>query len=139
MNINKVVLAGRLTRDCETRFTQAGLAIVKFGVAVNEKFKSGDEWKEKVTFVDVTLFGKRGEAFAKFFHKGSECYLEGKLNFEQWDDKQTGEKKSKLAVIADEWQFVGGKQDGERKADAPQPSGGGTSDGVRFDDGDAPF
>ena len=113
MNFNQLILGGRLTRDCETTFTQGGTAVVKFGLAVNHKYKrgTGDE-VEEVLFVDVAMFGKRGEAFARFHRKGAEAFVVGRLKLDQWDDKKTGERRSKLNVIADEWQFVGGKRDG---------------------------
>lgn len=112
MNFNQVLLGGRLTRKPETRYAQSGTAVVKFGLAVNRRVKKGDEWVEKATFVDVTMFGKRGEAFAKFHDKGSEAFVVGVLELDQWDDKQSGERRSKLHVIADSFEFVGGKSNG---------------------------
>ena len=105
---NKVILMGNLTRKPEMRFTQGGMAICKVGLAVNRRFKDAQgEWKEEATFVDVTLFGKRGEAFAKYHDKGKTAFIEGSLRLDSWEDKQSGEKKSKLYVVADDWQFVG--------------------------------
>ncbi len=105
---NKVILMGNLTRKPEMRFTQGGMAICKVGLAVNRRFKDAQgEWKEEATFVDVTLFGKRGEAFAKYHDKGKTAFIEGSLRLDTWEDKQSGEKKSKLYVVADDWQFVG--------------------------------
>jgi single-strand DNA-binding protein len=105
---NKVILMGNLTRKPEVRYLQNGNAICKFGLAVNRRFKdAAGEWKEEATFVDVTFFGKRGEAFAKFHDKGKTAFIEGSLRLDQWDDKQSGEKRSKLYVVGDDWQFVG--------------------------------
>jgi single-strand DNA-binding protein len=105
---NKVILMGNLTRDCETRFTQNNVAIVKFGLAINRRFKGpDDEWKDEPVFVDITMFGKRGEAFAKFHGKGKPAFVEGDLRFDQWEDKATGDKRSKLYVVAESWEFVG--------------------------------
>lgn len=105
---NKVILMGNLTRKPEVRYTQGGTAICKFGLAVNRRFKDqSGEWKEEATFVDVTFFGKRGEAFAKYHDKGKTAFIEGSLRLDQWDDKQSGEKRSKLYVVGDDWQFVG--------------------------------
>ncbi len=112
---NKVILMGNLTRDPELRYTQSNMAICKIGLAVNRRFKDSQsgEWREEATFVDVTIFGKRGEAFAKYHQKGRPAFIEGSLRLDNWEDKSTGAKRSKLYVVADEWQFVGG---GERSA-----------------------
>jgi single-strand DNA-binding protein len=107
-SFNKIILMGNLTRDCETRFANNGTAIVKFGLAVNRRFQDADgNWKEQPTFVDVTIFGKRGEAFARFHTKGKQALIEGQLRMDTWDDKQTGQKRSKLYVVADSWEFSG--------------------------------
>lgn len=118
---NKVILMGNLTRDPEVRFTNNNLAICKIGLAVNRRWKDGatGEWKEEPTFIDVTIFGKRGEAFAKYHQKGKPAFIEGSLRLDNWEDKD-GNKRSKLYVVADEWQFVGGGREGE---------GGGNSGG----------
>ena len=101
-NFNKVILMGNLTRDCETRFGGNGTAIVKFGLAVNRRFQDAEgNWKDQPTFVDVTMFGKRGEAFARFHTKGKPAFIEGHLRMDNWEDKQTGQKRSKLYVVAD--------------------------------------
>jgi len=105
---NKVILMGNLTRDPELRYTQNNVAICKFGLAVNRRFKDqSGEWREEPTFVDITIFGKRGEAFAKYHQKGKPAFIEGTLRFDTWDDPQ-GNKRSKLYVVADSWEFVGG-------------------------------
>jgi single-strand DNA-binding protein len=105
---NKVILMGNLTRDPEVRFASSGTAIVKFGLAVNRRIQDAEgNWKEEPTFVDITMFGKRGEAFARFHNKGKSAFLEGHLRFDTWDDKTSGQKRSKLYVVADNWEFVG--------------------------------
>jgi single-strand DNA-binding protein len=136
-SFNKIILMGNLTRDCETRFANNGTAIVKFGLAVNRRFQDADgNWKEQPTFVDVTVFGKRGEAFARFHTKGKQALIEGQLRMDTWDDKQTGQKRSKLYVVADSWEFVGSGggreaggspaaptyEGGTEPADAPSPA-----------------
>jgi single-strand DNA-binding protein len=107
---NKVILMGNLTRDPELRYTQGNMAICKFGLAVNRRFKdsSSGEWREEPTFVDVTMFGKRGEAFSKYHSKGKPAFVEGELRFDTWEDKQDGQKRSKLYVVAESFEFVGG-------------------------------
>lgn len=105
---NKVILMGNLTRDPEVRYTQGGVAVIKFGLAVNRRFQDSEgNWQEEPTFVDITMFGKRGEAFSRFHGKGKPAFVEGHLRFDTWEDKQTGGKRSKLYVVADNWEFVG--------------------------------
>ena len=162
-SFNKVILMGNLTRDPELKYTQSNMAICKIGVAVNRRFKDGQtgEWREEPTFVDVTVFGKRGEAFEKYHRKGQSCFLEGELRLDNWEDKNTGQKRSKLYVVAENWEFVnGGREDrgggggggapqrqtapagtdtnygdynAPREGGAPAPSGGG-ADFLEVDD-----
>ncbi|QDU67950.1 single-stranded DNA-binding protein [Engelhardtia mirabilis] len=125
---NKVLLMGNLTRDPETRFAQSGTAIVNFGLAVNERFQTQDgQWQDRPTFVDVTMFGKRGEAFARFHTKGKSAFIEGKLRLDTWEDKNGGGKRSKLYVVGDNWEFVGGKEDGGGGGGGGSWGGGGSS------------
>jgi len=122
-SFNRVILMGNLTRDPELRFTQSNMAVCKVGLAVNRRVKeaNSEQWREEPTFVDVTIFGKRAEAFQKFHTKGSSAFFEGELRYDTWDDKETGQKRSKLYVVANNWEFVGaGKGEGR---------GGGSSEG----------
>jgi single-strand DNA-binding protein len=111
VNLNQVTLGGNLTRDVELKFLQAGTAVAKFGLAINRRFKDGTtgELREEVCFVEVTLFGKRAEAFAKFHKKGDPALVLGALRLDRWEDKATQEPRSKLYVVAREWQFCGAK------------------------------
>ena len=121
---NRVILMGNLTRKPEVRYTQSGMAICKVGLAVNRRFKDGQtgDWREEATFIDVTIFGKRGEAFAKYHDKGKTAFIEGSLRLDQWEDKQSGEKRSKLYVVGDDWQFVGAGGGGRGGGDSePEP------------------
>ncbi len=118
-NFNKVILMGNLTRDPEVRFTQSGMAICKFGLATNRRFQDASgEWREEPTFVDVTIFGKRGEAFAKYHGRGKPCFIEGELRLDTWEDKNTGAKRSKLYVVANNWEFTGSGRGGGGFEDA---------------------
>lgn len=136
MNVNKLFVAGRLTRDPQVKFLPTQVAVCEFGIANNRRFRTvAGEDREEVLFVDCSAFGKTGEAIAQHFHKGKEIYLEGRLKLDQWDDKQTGAKRSKLTMVVDNWQFIGGKSDeaGDRQDDQ-QPAGDdmpGTQDPVR--------
>lgn len=107
---NKVILMGNLTRDPELRYTPNNMPICKFGLAVNRRFKDGQtgEWKEEPTFIDVTIFGARAEPFARYHTKGKQAFIEGSLRLDTWEDKNGGGKRSKLYVVADTWEFVGG-------------------------------
>jgi single-strand DNA-binding protein len=123
-SFNKVILMGNLTRDPELTYTAGNMAICKVGVAVNRRYQNSQtqEWVEKATFVDITIWGKRGEAFHKFHKRGAQALFEGRLELDTWDDKSTGQKRSKLYVVADNWEFVGGKGAG---AGGGQGQGGG--------------
>ena len=108
-SFNKVILVGNLTRDPELRYTPKGMAIAKVGLAINRNWTSeSGEKKEEVTFVDVDAFGRQAETLAQYMKKGSPLLVEGRLKLDQWDDKQTGQKRSKLGVVVEGFQFLGG-------------------------------
>src|SRR5688572_10229787 len=112
---NKVIIAGNLTRDPELRYTPSGLAIAKFGLAVNRKWKDGQtgEQKEEVTFVDVDAFGKQAELIGQYLKKGQPLLVEGRLRLDTWEEKQTQQKKSRLGVVLEGMTFLGtGNRDG---------------------------
>ncbi len=116
-SFNKVILAGNLTRDPELRYTPKGTAIARLGIACNRKWKSETgELKEEVTFVDVDAFGKQAETIGQYLKKGRPILIEGRLRLDQWEDKQSGQKKSKLGVVLESFQFLdsgGGRGDSE--------------------------
>ena len=111
-SLNKVLLMGNLTRDIEMRYTPSGMAVAQLGLAVNRKFRDTktNELREEVTFVDIDAFGKTAETAHQYLSKGRPIFVEGRLKLDQWDDKTTGQKRSKLKVVADRIQFVGGGQ-----------------------------
>src|SRR5450756_3238477 len=107
-SFNKVILMGNLTRDPELRYTPKGTAIAKIGLAVNRVWTNeAGEKKEEVTFVDVDVFGRTAENVGQYMRKGRPIMVEGRLKLDQWDDKQTGAKRSKLGVVAETVQFLG--------------------------------
>jgi single-strand DNA-binding protein len=113
-NLNKVMLIGNLTRDPELRVTPKGTAICQFSLAVNRKFKdeSGGE-REEVTYVDIEAWSKQGETIAKYCTKGRPLFVEGRLRLDQWEDKTTKEKRSRMKVVLENFQFLGsGRADG---------------------------
>lgn len=112
-NYNRVILAGNLTRDPELSYTPANTAVCKFGLAINSQWtdKQTNEPREETTFVDCTAFARSGELINQYLKKGNPILLEGRLQFSQWTN-QEGQKRSKLAVVVDRFQFMGGRQDG---------------------------
>ena len=129
-SFNKVLLMGNLTRDPELRYTSGGTAVASFGLAVNRKFKQGEEWKDEVCFVDITVWAKQGENCAEYLNKGSQAFIEGRLNYQTWEDKQSGQQRSKLEVVANNVQFL--TKQGDKK-----DMGSGSSNVP--DDDDVPF
>ena len=130
-NLNKVMLIGNLTRDPELRHTPKGSAVADLGVAVNRKIQDGNGgWKDETTFVDVTVWGSSAENAQKYLSKGRGVFIEGRLQMDTWDDKTTGQKRSKLKVVADNLQFLpDGKGGASRSSSNDNHSGG--NDGGR--------
>jgi len=121
-SLNKVLLMGNLTRDPELRVTPKGTSICQFSLAINREFKlESGEKKEEVTYVDVEAWGKQGETIAKYVTKGRPLYVEGRLRLDQWEDKDTKEKRSRMKVVLEQFQFLGSKDD--------RPAGGGDGGG----------
>ena len=155
-SFNKVILLGNLTRDPELRYTPKGTAVARLGLAVNRRYTvDGGEQREETTFIDVDAFGKQAELIAQYLRKGNPLFMEGRLKLDQWDDKTTGQKVSKLRVVLEGFQFVGGRQEGAggggpapaprpaapRPPSRPEPSqaSGPDLDGPPPDDDDVPF
>lgn len=113
MSINRVVLTGNLTRDAELKQTSGGMAIVKMRLAVNDRRKNAatGQWEDVANYIDVTMFGSRGEALSRFLSKGKPIAVEGKLRWREWES-QSGEKRSALEVIADDIELLGGRGEG---------------------------
>lgn len=148
-NLNEVRLIGNLTRDPELRALPSGQSVCSFGVATNESYRDRDgNQKENTTFVDVTAWGNLGENVNKYLRKGSMVYIGGKLRYETWEDKQTGNKRSKLTVTARDVQFLdkpegrGGDQQVRTQPVRPQepaPTHGGGESWDSPDLGEPPF
>tara|TARA_Y100001934_G_C12147011_1_gene675417 strand:+ start:128 stop:574 length:447 start_codon:yes stop_codon:yes gene_type:complete len=108
-SFNKVILMGNLTRDPELRYTPSGTAIAKLGLAVNRVWRDAEgQQKEEVTFVDVDAFGKQAETLGQYMQKGRPILVEGRLKLDQWEDKNTGQNRSRLGVVLERFSFVGG-------------------------------
>jgi len=154
-SFNKVILMGNLTRDPEMRYTPNGTAVATFGLAVNQKYKSGGETREDVCFVDVVVFGRTAETCSQYLTKGSGVIVDGRLTYRRWETED-GMKRSKHEVVAQDVRFmprrdaVGGGYDRGESGEAPRravaaESGGGTGGGggemspPDFTDDDIPF
>jgi single-strand DNA-binding protein len=125
-SFNKVLLMGNLTRDPVLKYLPSQNAVVEFGIACNRKFRTASgEDREEVTFVDVTSFGKQAEVINQYFTKGKPIFIEGRLKYDSWEDKNGGGKRHKLTVVVDNFQFIGGRDGGGgggRGGDAGGPS-----------------
>jgi single-strand DNA-binding protein len=108
MSINRVLITGNLTRDPELRSTASGMAVLKMGVAVNDRRKNAQsgEWEDAPNFLDVVVFGARGESLSRFLSKGAKVAVEGKLRWSSWEDKDSGAKRSKVEIVADDIEFM---------------------------------
>lgn len=116
-SFNKVILLGNLTRDPEVRYTPKGTAVTDLGLAVNRTYTADNgEKREEVTFVDVTFWGRTAEVAGEYLKKGRPVFVEGRLQLDSWDDKQSGQKRTKLKVIGENMQMLG----------APRGAGGGS-------------
>jgi single-strand DNA-binding protein len=160
-SFNKVILMGNFTRDPELRFLPNNTAVCDMGLAVNDRYqnKATGQWEDRPNFVDCTAFGRTAENISKFFAKGRPIFIEGKLRFEQWEDRQSGQKRSKLKVVVDTWQFVdskdsaggnssqdgqssggyGNRQQAEAESGGSWESGGGGGGHEAVDEEDIPF
>jgi single-strand DNA-binding protein len=122
-SFNKVILLGNLTRDPEVRYTPKGSAVCDLGIAVNRVYTTeGGERREEVTFVDVVLWARLAEIAGEYLRKGRPVFIEGRLQMDSWDDKQTGQKRTKLRVVGESMQLLGGR---------PGGAAGDTSEDVR--------
>jgi len=148
---NKVILIGNLTRDPELRYTPKGVAIAKIGLAVNRTWRdaASGEAKEEVTFVDIDAFGKQAETLGQYMKKGSPLMIEGRLRLDTWEDKQTNQKRSKLGVVLEGFQFLDSPRNREgvanpeaprpRPAQPPASPPASESEGAPPEDDDVPF
>lgn len=120
---NKVILMGNLTRDPEVRYTPQGTAVTDIGLAVNRQWfdKNANERKEEVTFLDVTLWGRTAEIAGEYLSKGRPVLIEGRLQMDSWQDKETGQNRYKLKIVGENMQMLGSRGDGPSRG----PAGGG--------------
>jgi len=148
-SFNKVILLGNLTRDPEIRYTPKGSAVCDLGIAVNRQYTlENGERREEVTYVDVVLWARLAEIAAEYLKKGRPVFIEGRLQLDTWDDKQSGQKRSKLRVIGENMQMLGSRQGGggaesgdndrPARATTPPPKAAATAS-AEPDDDEIPF
>jgi single-strand DNA-binding protein len=130
-SFNRVTLIGNLTRDPETRDLPSGTTLCEFGLATTRHYKthSGDD-REETCFIDCTAFGKQAEVLQQYVKKGRPLFVEGRLKFDQWDDKNGGGKRSKISVVVENFQFLGGR-DGDHDGAGPRRGDSGLYDNVK--------
>jgi single-strand DNA-binding protein len=139
-SFNKVILLGNLTRDPEVRYTPKGSAVCDLGIAINRSYTlDSGEKREEVTYVDVVLWARLAEIAGEYLKKGRPVFIEGRLQLDTWDDKQSGQKRSKLRVIGETMQLLGGRPPGagggeggesrgSKTAPPPKPAAAGEPD-----------
>ena len=120
-SFNRVILMGNITRDIEVRYVSNGMAVTDIGLAVNDRRKKGDEWVDETSFFDITLWGRTAELAGEYLGKGSPLFVEGRLKQETWETD--GQKRSKVKVIGEKIQFIGGKGEGNRGGGSHQSTG----------------
>ena len=140
MNVNKCTLAGRLGSDPEVKYTPSGAAIASISLATNEVWndKQTNQKQEKTHWHRVQFFGKTAELIVEHFKKGMEIYVEGSINQESWEDKETGKKRYATSIKARTFQFVGGKGDSSKAVQSAPQSQQGAVPSAEFED-DIPF
>lgn len=121
-SLNKVLLMGNLTRDPELKYTQGGTAICKLGLAVNRRYQTSQgEDREETCFVDIDVFGRQAELCDRYLRKGAPAFVEGRLRLDQWEDRNTGQNRSKLKINAQRVQFLGAPSQGATFEDSEHP------------------
>lgn len=127
-SLNKVMLIGNVTRDPEVKYTPKGSAVTDLGLAVNRVYSTDSgEKREEVTFVDVTLWGRQAEVAGEYAKKGRPIFVEGRLQLDTWDDKQTGQKRSRLRIVGENIQLLGSRSGGQGGGGGDYEGGGESS------------
>ena len=131
-SFNRVTLMGNLTRDPQIKHLPSSTTVADFGLAMNRHYKTANgEDREEVCFIDCSAFGKQAEVIGQYCKKGKPLFVEGRLKYDQWDDKTSGQRRSKVSVVVENFQFVGGPSDGEQCAGAPLTARQATFDDAR--------
>jgi single-strand DNA-binding protein len=154
-SLNKVMLIGNLTRDPEVRYTPKGQAVTDVSLAMNRRYMVDNEWREEVTYVDVTFWAKQAETIGQYCKKGRPLFVEARLQLDSWEDKTTGKKVYKLRVVGENFQFLGPRESGDsgssgssgqattarpaNRAPSASPSPSAASEPDREDEDQVPF
>ena len=123
-SLNRVLLMGNLTRDIELKHTANNTAVANIGLAVNRRYRSGEEYKEETTFVDCEAWGRTAETMAKYLNKGRPVFIEGRLKLDEWQDRD-GNRRTKMVTVVENFQFIdsrGGGQSQQTSTSTPAPS-----------------
>jgi single-strand DNA-binding protein len=132
-SVNKVILIGNLGKDPEVKYTQAGMPVAKFSIATNERFKDKDgQWQDRTEWHNIVAFQRLAEIVGQYLKKGGKCYVEGRLSTSSWDDKETGQKKYKTEIIANDLVLLSGRGEGAGD-DSGTRSRGAAASGNNFD------
>ena len=120
-SFNRVILVGNITRDPQVKYTTGGTAMAEIGLAVNRRYKDANgQQKDETTFVDVQLWGRTAEIAGEYLRKGSSVLIEGRLQLDQWEDRETQQKRSKLRVVGEQMTMLGGKSGERTERQEPQ-------------------
>lgn len=145
-NLNSVHLIGNVIRDPEIKFTPKGTAIAAFGIAINRSYKTeSGEKREETTFIDLEAYARLAEIIGEYCKKGRPIFVEGRLKMDQWEDKQTGQKRSKMKVFVEQMQLLGGKEGaaaapgGKAVNPPPRPAKHESDPDIDAEDSDLPF
>lgn len=139
-SVNKVILVGNLGKDPEIKYTPGGVAVAKFSLATNERFKDkGGEWQDKTEWHNVIAWQRLAEIVGEYVKKGSKLYLEGRLQTSSWEDKKSGEKKYKTEIVASEMVLLGGRDESEPSRPARHMSDEEIARSTEITDEDIPF
>lgn len=134
-DLNSVILIGNMTRDAELKYTSSGTAVARLGIATNTRFKRGDQWEDQAHFFDAVLWGRTAEAVSQYLTKGKQVAIVGELRQNRWEDRETGQRRSKVEINVRRLQLLGGRDDGGGSATGPARQESPTND---FED-DIPF
>lgn len=126
-DVNHVILIGRLTRDAELKYTSGGMAVCKFAIAVNRRRKNGDQWVDEASFFDIVLWGRSGESLNQYLVKGKQVAVEGELRQDRWE--QDGQSRSKIEIMANNVQLLGGNTGGSQGSGSGGYAGGSSGSG----------
>ena len=138
-SVNKVILLGNLCKDPEIKYTPSGTAVAKFSLATNEGYKDkSGQWQERTEWHNIVAWQRLAEIIGEYVKKGSKVYIEGRLQTSSWDDKETGQKKYKTEIIANELVLLGGRGEGESEGGSRGYSRGASAGGANFDQSQPP-